>query len=118
MQYRNLTRAFVFSKVVKKYNKQNNADIQRRIIYVLYCILVLGGKDDYISLRKIQDTLNACNLGDDYRSISNLITKCLDSGYLIGNMLNRRRLWYKLSIAGVNLINEFEDRIRKERWNR
>ncbi len=118
MDLRNIRRAFVFSKALKKYNKHNGIHLQRTHVYVLYCLLMLGANDRYVSATTVRSTFYFVNLGNDYRAIVNNLVLLVERGYLTRNVVEGKTYWFKLTIEGLNLLNTFETCLRKERWNR
>lgn len=114
MQYKEINKHLVLNKSLRKMNKQFY--LTRVTLCHLAAIHVMKGDVNYLPTTRIYLFLAKINMCDNYRNCCTVIEDLCARNYLIQSPI--KKLSYKLSIEGINVLNIFEETLRKTRWNR
>lgn len=107
MQFRNIDRAFKFSRAHKRHPQ-----LSEQKVFVLFCVWYLSSKG-LVTFRKIINMMSRCN-----RSIQNVaVTDLVRDGYLYKTEIRRNAL-YSLSPLGMYYLHSLESDLRSIRNDR
>jgi Fe2+ or Zn2+ uptake regulation protein len=116
MQLRAISAYLVFRHAIKTFNKKNNQRLTQVSVYILLCVhhcskRKIGAKaNDISNLLKLNR--HTCSM----TTINKHLSKFLELGWI--EKTGQYPAKYRLTIEGINTLNEIEERIKNARPDR